>query len=64
VIAQMSVQPPMAQALVEHGLLDAMASGLANARYRIELYIGQGNLVYVLVGAAALLLLFLVRRRR
>jgi len=54
----------VAQAIVEHGMLDSVSSGLAGARYRLELYIGEGNTIYVLIGAAALLILFLFMRRR
>jgi LPXTG-motif cell wall-anchored protein len=54
----------VAQAIAEHGLLDAMAAGIANARYHLEIYIGEGNTIYVLAGAALLLALFLFRRRR
>ncbi len=53
-----------AQAMAEHGLLDAMAAGVAGAKYRLELFIGQGNTVYVLVAAAVVLALIFFRRRR
>ena len=53
----------VAQAMAEHGLLDAMAAGIAGARYRLELYIGEGNTIYFLVVAGVLLALFLSRRR-
>jgi LPXTG-motif cell wall-anchored protein len=54
----------LAQALVERGMLGAMAAGIAHARDRLELYIGQGNSTYVLIGAGVLLLLLLLKRRR
>ncbi len=54
----------IAQAIAEHGLLDAMAAGVAGAKYRLEVYIGQGNTVYVLVAAAVVLALIFFRRRR
>ncbi len=50
--------------MAEHGLLDARAAGIAGAKYRLELYIGQGNTVYLLVGAAVVLALIFFRRRR
>ena len=50
--------------MVEHGMLDAMVAGFAAARYRVELYVGQGNSFYLLIGLVALLVLFLGRRRR
>ena len=53
----------VAQALVEHGMLDAMVSGIATARSRIELYIGQGNALPVLI-VLLLVLALLFRRRR
>ncbi len=54
----------LAQALVEHSLLDSIAAGIAAARYRVETYIGQGNSKFVLIGAAAICVLLLLRRRR
>jgi len=35
-----TVQLLLAQAIVERGLLDSIAAGLGNARYRLELYVG------------------------
>jgi hypothetical protein len=49
--------------MVEHGLLDSIAAGLTAARYRIELYIGQGNTVYLIAAVVVLLVLTRVRRR-
>jgi hypothetical protein len=54
----------LAQAMVEHGLLDSIAAGLGNTRYRLELYIGQGNTVYLIAAAVVLLILTRVRHRR
>jgi len=54
----------LAQALVERGLLDSIAAGLGNTRYRLELYIGQGNTVYLIAAAVVLLVLTRVRHRR
>jgi hypothetical protein len=53
----------LAQAMVEHGLLDSIAAGLGAARYRLELYIGEGNTIYFLAAAVVLLVLTRVRRR-
>ena len=53
----------LAQAVVEHGLLDSIAAGLGSAKYRIELYVGQGNAIYVVIAAVVLLVLTRVRRR-
>ncbi len=54
----------LAQALVEHGMLDSMVTGVGQARDRIELYIGQGNSTYLLIGIAVVLLFFLLKPRR
>jgi hypothetical protein len=54
----------LAQAMAERGLLDSIAAGLGNARYRLELYIGQGNTIYLLAAVVVLLVLTRVRRRR
>lgn len=44
-------------------MLDAMASGIATARSRIELYIGEGNSLPLLI-VLLLVLALLFRRRR
>ena len=54
----------LAQAMVERGLLDSIAAGLGDARYRLELYVGQGNTIYVVIGVVLLLVLTRVKRRR
>ena len=54
----------LAQSMVEYGLLDSIAAGLGNARYRFEAYIGEGNRVYILAAAVLLVVLLLFRRRR
>ncbi len=54
----------IAQALSEYGALSSMAAGIAAARDRIEMYIGSGNLKYLLFVMIALLVLLLVKRRR
>jgi hypothetical protein len=64
VLIETPAGPLLAQAMVEHGMLDSMAAGLANARYRLELYIGEGNTIYLLAAAAVLVVLILFRRRR
>jgi hypothetical protein len=58
-----TVQLILAQAMVERGLLDSIAAGLGNARYRLELYVGQGNTIYVVIAVVVLLFLTRVRRR-
>lgn len=62
-LTQTSVQLLLAQAMVEHGLLDTIAAGLGNARYRLEVYIGEGNTIYALAAVAVLLVLTRVKRR-
>ena len=57
------VQPFLAQAMVEHGLLDSIAAGWASTRYQLELYIGQGNTIYFLAAVVLVLVLTRVRRR-
>lgn len=53
----------LAQAVAERGLLDSIAAGVAGAKYQLELYVGQGNAIYVLIAAVVLLILTRVRRR-
>lgn len=59
-----SVSLILAQAMAERGLLESVSDGLGRARYQIELYAGQGNAIYVVIGAVVLLILTRVRRRR
>ena len=63
VISHVPIHLLVAQAMVEHGMLDAMASGIAAARSRIELYIGEGNSLPLLI-VLLLVLALLFRRRR
>ena len=59
----LSAQLILAQAMVEHGLLDQISAGLSGARYQLELYVGQGNTIYVVIGVVLLLVLTRVKRR-
>ena len=54
----------LAQAMVERGLLDSIAAGLSDARYRVELYVGEGNAIWVVIGVVVLLVLTRVKRNR
>jgi hypothetical protein len=54
----------VAQALVERGLLDSVAAGVARLRYQLELYVGEGRAPYLLIGGLILLLLLVTRRPR
>jgi len=54
----------IAQALVEHGMLDSIAAGFARLRYEVEAYVGQGRSGYVLVGALIVVLWLVTRSRR
>jgi hypothetical protein len=64
VLTQFLAPVIFAQAVVERGLLDSISAGLGRAKYQIELYAGQGNAIYVVIAAVALLVLTRVRRRR
>jgi hypothetical protein len=39
-------------------------SSTGGGRYRLELYVGQGSAIYVVIAAVVLLILTRVRRRR
>ena len=54
----------LAQTMAEYGLLTSLIAGVAAARYRLEAYIGTGNSKYLVIGLFAIILLFLVTRRR
>lgn len=63
-LTQLPAPVVLAQAMVERGLLDSISAGLGRAKYHIEVYAGQGNAIYVVIGAILLLILTRVRRRR
>lgn len=54
----------LAQAMVEYGALQSIAASFANAYNRVENYLGQGNLKYVLLVLIVVIILLLVKRRR
>ena len=61
-VTNSAFQIVLAQAMVEHGLLDSISAGLSSAKYQLELYVGQGNTIYVVIGVVLLLVLTRVRR--
>jgi LPXTG-motif cell wall-anchored protein len=65
VLSNAGFPPIVAQTLVEYsGLLGSVAARISAVIDRVEAYIGQGNVKYLLIGFLVLLLLLLVRRRR
>ena len=54
----------LAQTMAEYGLLQALATGFAQLEYRVETFVMTGNNRYMLLGAALVLILLLVWRRR
>ena len=54
----------IAQTLVEYGVLNSIAAGVAAARYRIETFIGSGNSKFLIIVVFVILLVLLVKRRR
>jgi len=54
----------VAQTLVEYGFLNSIVAGIAATRDRIELYIGSGNLKYMLILVFLIFILLVARRRR
>lgn len=64
VLTHTSVSVLLAQAMVERGLLDSIAAGVSSARYRLELYVGEGNAIWVVIGVVVLLVLTRVKRNR
>lgn len=54
-----------AQTLVEYsGLLASISARISAFIDSVEYYVGQGNVKYLLIGIALILLLMIVRRRR
>jgi hypothetical protein len=45
----------IAQAAVEHGLLDSLAAGFQTAVDQMDYYVGTGNAKWVLVGFAVVM---------
>lgn len=57
--------PTVAQTLVEYsGLLGSVSARISAAVDKVEYYVGQGNVKYLLIGFLVILLLMLVKRRR
>ena len=54
----------LAQTLSEDGVVASIAGELRRLRSQIEVYIGEGNAIYLLIAIAALVLWFLYRTRR
>ena len=54
---------PIAQAIVERGMLDSIGSRLASARYEIDARLGQGSTKWLLIGVVVLVLFWSLRRR-
>ncbi len=55
----------LAQTMVEYGgVIASIAAGFVALKNRFEMYVGQGNAKYVLIGALLLIILLLVRRPR
>jgi hypothetical protein len=52
----------IAQAVVEHGMLDSIGTRVEAMRYEIDARIGQGGTKYLLIGLGVILVLWLVRR--
>lgn len=56
----------IAQAIVEHGLLDSLVSAFTTALEQVDYYIGTGNAKWALIGLAVVLaaVFFKPSRRR
>lgn len=54
----------IAQAVVEHGMLDSLAAGLSSAVDQADYYIGTGNTKWLLVGLAVVLAIVFFKPRR
>ncbi len=54
----------IAQTLSEYGFLTSVVAGVASVRDRIEVYIGSGNLKYVVLVMLTIFILLMAKRRR
>jgi hypothetical protein len=54
----------IAQAVVEHGMLDSLAAGLSNAFDQVDYYVGTGNAKWLLVALAVVLAFVFLKPRR
>ncbi len=54
----------IAQTLAEYGFLTSLVAGVAAARDRIELYVGSGNLKYLVLAVFIFVILLLAKTRR
>jgi hypothetical protein len=53
-----------AQAIVERGMLDGIASAMTRVKYAIESRVGEGNAKWLLAAAILMLLFWALRPRR
>ena len=53
----------IAQAIIEHGMLDSIGARAAGVRYEIDARLGQGSTKWVLIGLGVLFLYWVLRRR-
>jgi hypothetical protein len=53
-----------AQAIVERGMLEGIASGLMGVKYAIEARIGEGNFKWLAIATVVLFLFWALRPRR
>jgi hypothetical protein len=60
----MEISPVLAQTMAEYGLLQAIAAGFSKLEYRVETFVRAGNNRNILLGAAIILFVLLVWRRR
>jgi hypothetical protein len=63
-ISQCRIPSLLGQALGEYSSTTSISAGFANLRGQIEMYIGQGNLKYLLIGTVMLVLVVWIRLRR
>jgi hypothetical protein len=54
----------IAQAVVEHGMLDSLAAGLSAALDRVDTLVGSGNSKWLLIGLAVVLAFVFLKPRR
>jgi ribosomal silencing factor RsfS len=54
----------LAQAIVEHGLIDTVVQAVRNAIEQVSYYVGTGNTKWVIIGLAVIMTIIFFKPKR